>query len=50
MTPGPAASLYPRGLIRRIYVEDHLTFQYTKYISSGPHDFREEDFFKFFPL
>ena len=23
---------------------------YTKYISSGPHGFREEDFFKFFPL
>ena len=39
----------PRGLIGRIYVRDHYTLLHTKYISSGPHGFRE-DFFKFFPL
>ena len=44
------ASLDPRDLIGRIYVVDHYTLLHTKYISSGPHDFREEDFFKFFPL
>ena len=39
------ASLNPRGLIDRIYVGHHLTLLHTKYISSGPHGFREEDFF-----
>ena len=34
----------------RIYVVDHYTLLHTKYISSGPHGFREEDYFKFFPL
>ena len=33
----------PRGLIGRIYVGDHKTLLYTKYISCGPHVFREED-------
>ena len=32
----------PQGLIGRIYVGDHKTLQHTKYISSGPHGFREE--------
>ena len=41
------ASLDPRGLIGRIYVGDHKTLLYTKYISSGPHGFREEDFLSF---
>ena len=41
------ASLDPRGLIGRIYVGDHQTLLYTKYISSGPHGFREEDFLSF---
>ena len=50
MTPQGVASLDPRGLIGRIYVVDHYTLLCTKYISSGPHGFREEDFFKFFPL
>ena len=49
--PRGVASLDPRGLIDRIYVGGHYTFLHTKYISSGPHGFREEDFFlKFFPL
>ena len=42
------ANLDPRGLIGRIYVEDHYTLLHTKYISSGPHGFREEDFLSFF--
>ena len=37
----------PRGLIGRIYVGDHKTLLYTKYISCGPHGFREEDFLSF---
>ena len=41
------ASLDPRGLIGRIYVGDHKTLLHTKYISSGPHGFREEDFLSF---
>ena len=44
-TPWGVASLDPRGLIGRIYVGDHLTLLHTKYISRGPHGFREEDFF-----
>ena len=46
------ASLDPKGLISRIYVVDHYTLPHTKYINSGPHGFREEDFSekKFFPL
>ena len=36
------ASLDPRGLIGRIYLGDHYTLLHTKYISSGPHGFREE--------
>ena len=41
------ASLDPRGLIGRVYVVDHYTLLHTKYISSGPHGFREEDFLSF---
>ena len=48
--PRGVASLGPRGLIGRIYVGDNYTLLHTKYISSGPHGCREEDFFKFFPL
>ena len=42
--PRGIASLDPRGLIGRIYVVDHYTLLHTKYRSSGPHGFREEDF------
>ena len=48
MTPWDVASLEPRGLVSRIYVGDHLTLLYTKYISCGPQCFREEDFLSFF--
>ena len=46
--PWGVASLDPRGLIGRIYVVDHYTLLHTKYIISGPHGFREEDFVSFF--
>ena len=42
--PRGVASLDPRGMVGRIYVGDHLTLPHTKYLSSGPHGFREEDF------
>ena len=45
--PQGVAPLDPRGLIGRIYVGDHKTLLYTKYMSSGPHGFREEDFLRF---
>ena len=41
------ANLDPKGLIGRIYVGDHYTLLHTKYISSRPHGFREEDFLSF---
>ena len=58
MSPGGMANFDPRGMVGRIYEGDYLTLLNTKYLSSGPHGFREEDwaswfqrrFFKFFPL
>ena len=47
--PQGMANLDSRGMVGRIYEGDHLTLLNTKYLSSGPHGFRE-DFFKFFPL
>ena len=44
------ANLDPRGLIGMIFVVDHYTLLHTKYISSGPHGFREEDFLSIFPF
>ena len=44
------ASLDPRALIGRIYVGNHSTLLHTKFISCGPHGFRDEDFFKLFSL
>ena len=35
----------PRGKVGRIYKEDHYTMLQTKYGSSGPCGFGEEDFF-----
>ena len=43
------AIFYPRGMVSRIYKEDHYTLLHTKYESSGPCGFGEEDFFMFFP-
>ena len=38
----------PRGTVGRIYIKDHYTLLHTKYESSGPCGFGEEDFLKFF--
>ena len=35
----------PRGMVGRIYIEDHYILLQTKYESSGPCGFGEEDFF-----
>ena len=40
----------PRGLIGRIYLGDHETLLHTKYISCGPHGFREKKNFQVFPI
>ena len=40
----------PRGTVGRIYEEDHYTLLQTKYESSGPCGFEEEDFFYVFPI
>ena len=37
----------PRGMIGRIYIEDHYTLLHTKYESFGPCGFGEEDFLYF---
>ena len=34
----------PRGMAGSIYVGDHLSLLHTKYLSSGPYGFNEEDF------
>ena len=39
-----------RDLIGRIYVGDNKTLLHTKYISCGPHGFREKIFLKVFPI
>ena len=42
----PGRGLYgPRGTVDMIYKEDHYTLLHTKYESSGPCSFGEEDFF-----
>ena len=40
----------PRGTVGMIYKEDHYTLLLTKYESSGPCGFGEEDFFYVFPI
>ena len=49
MTPPGRASMDPRSMVGRIYKEEHYTLLQTKYESSGPCGFGEEDFFMFFP-
>ena len=49
MTPLGRARMDPRGKVGRIYKEDHYTLLHTKYESSRPCGFGEEDFLKFFP-
>ena len=47
MIPCGVASLEPKALTGRIYVGDDQTLLHTKYISCGPHGFREIDFLSF---
>ena len=47
MTPQGRARMDPRGTVGRIYKEDHFTLLHTKYESSGPCGFGEEDFLCF---
>ena len=47
MTPQGGAIFDPRGLVGRIYKEDHYTLLHTKYESSGLCGFGKEDFFMF---
>ena len=47
--PRGRAIFDPRGMIGRIYIEDHYTLLHTKYESFGPCGFGEEDFYLFFP-
>ena len=50
MMPSGRARMDPRGTAVRIYEEDHYTLLQTKYESSGPCGFGEEDFFLCFTL
>ena len=43
--PRGGAIFDPRGLVGRIFKENHYTLLHTKYESSGPCGFREKDFF-----
>ena len=47
--PRGGAIFDPRGMIGRIYIEDHYTLLHTKYESFGPCGFGE-DFFLCFSL
>ena len=47
--PRGGAIFDPRGMIGRIYIEDHYTLLHTKYESFGPCGFGEEDFLCFAP-
>ena len=49
MTPESGAIFEPRDMVGRIYTEDNYTLLHTKYDSSGPCGFGEEDFFMLFP-
>ena len=40
----------PKGKVGRIYIEDNYTLLHTKYESSGPCGFGEDDFFYVFPM
>ena len=42
--PKGVTNLDPRSMVGRINVGDHLTLLHSKYVSSGPHGFREEVF------
>ena len=48
--PRGGAIFDPRGMVGRIYKEDHYILLHTKYESSRPCDFGEEDFFYVLPM
>ena len=48
--PEGLANLEPTGMFGRIYVGNHQTLLYTKYISCGPHVYGIVDFLKVFPI
>ena len=48
--PRDEAIFDPRGMIGRIYIEDHYTLLHTKYESFGSCGFGEEYFFYVFPM
>ena len=48
--PRGGAIFDPRGMIGRIYIEDHYILLHTKYESFGPCGFRGEDLFMFFQM
>ena len=48
--PRGGAIFDPRGMIGRVYIEDHYTLLRTKYESFGSCGFGEEDFLMFFPM
>ena len=50
MSSRGVANMHPRVMVCRIYEGDHLTLLNTKYLNSGPHGFREDEFYFFFPL
>ena len=46
VTPGAGVNFDPRGIIWTTLVEDVQMMLYSKYESSGPFSFRQEDFWK----
>ena len=48
--PESLINLEPRGMVGMIYVGDHQTLLYTKYISCGPNGYGLEDFLKKNPI
>ena len=48
--PRGGAIFDPRDMVGRIYKEDHYILLHTKYESSGPGGFGEDDFFYVFPM
>ena len=44
------ANLDSRVMVGRIHVGDHYTLLLTQYISCGPQDFRQKDFYKVLPI
>ena len=48
--PQGGAISNPKGMVGMIYKEDHYMLLLTKYESSGPCGFGEEDFFYVFPM